>query len=412
MQKKQHCVLMILMLVVLMLITGCKKSSEVSNVPDIPVDPEDPEPTEQLVAKMFYHDTGPQSQYDIFTADLYIVPKQNTAALMENHIPLSGPGSIKTLKRGVSQLHHLEFNGSVKERVAINSLYSTQDIDISQYDFVVKNVENLTGSVTDDFAVNVNNNNWITFVTAPTGLANDRTNTEIVYMDIADRVRQQLTPINGKYSGNNWDPDWKTDNIIVWSHDGQIVEVDIDDLNVSDPIVPDWAGIQYDPKYSPDRTMILFNTRQNRQKNSYIKYLETGQFATVLPQNYFEVYEDDNPTWVFSNSLITGHIFIDGKGRIYTREPDSGGFLIITDGQQDFRYVSPVKLEQTVYLVFSDWTDQSNITLWISNENGTYLRELDQTGDEVVFKALGLPVPRSEEDLKNIALDYILMFEH
>lgn len=409
MQKKQPYVLMILLLTVLMLITGCKKSSE---VPDDPVPPEDPEPTEQLVAKMFYHDTGPQSQYDIFTADLYIVPKQNAAALMENHIPLTGPGSIKTLKRGVSQLYHLEFNGSVKERVAINSLYSTQDIDISQYDFVVKNVENLTKSTTDDFAVNVNNNNWITFVTAPTGLANDRTNTQIIYMDTADLVRQKLTPIDGKYSGNNWDPDWKTDDIIVWSHDGQIVEVNINDLNVSDPIVPDWLGVQYDPKYSPDRTMILFNTRQNRQKNSYIKYLDTGQFATVLPQDYFEVYGDDNPTWVFSNSLIAGHIFIDGKGRIYTREPDSGGFLVITTDEHDFRYVSPVKLEQTVYLVFSDWTDESNITLWISNENGTYLRELDQTGDEVVFKALGLPVPQSEEDLKNIALDYILMFEH
>ncbi|MCP5049923.1 MAG: hypothetical protein GY940_22335, partial [bacterium] len=214
-----------------------------------------------------------------------------------------------------------------------------------------------------------------------------------------------------KYSGNNWDPDWKSDDIIVWSHNNQIVEVNINDLNVSDPIIPDWGGAQYDPKYSPDGTMILFNTRQNKQKNSYIRYLADGKLVPVLPTDYFNAYPDDNPTWVFSNSLLTGHIFMNGKGRIYTRDIDSGGFLIITDEERDFRYVSPIKLEETTYLIFSDWTDESNIALWISNENGTYLRELNQTGDEVVFKALGLPTPQSKEDMTDIAREYVLLFE-
>jgi len=362
---------------------------------------------------MFYHDTGSQSQYDIFTADLYIVPKSTTAAQMENRIVMDTSGKNPlTLKPGISAVHGLEFNGSVKERVVFNSLRTVKSIDISQYDFEVRNVENLTDSTSDDFAVNVNGNNRITFVTVAAGLANDRNGTEIVYMDTADRVRHQLTPINGLYSGNNWDPDWKTDDIIVWSHNGKIVEVDINGLNVSEPIIPEGSDAQYDPNYSPDGTMILFNTRQNRKKNSYIKYLESGALVTVLPQDYFNAYEDDNPTWLFSNSLLTGHIFMSGKGRIYTRDIAGGGFLIITDGERDFRYVSPIDLEGTIYLVFSDWTDENNISLWISNENGTYLRELNQTGDEVVFQLLGLPAPRSVEDMRDIAREYVSMFGH
>ena len=411
MMKKQ--LLFLVIIIVLLMVGGCKKSTEIPDDPTDPTDPTNPIPTEQLVAVMFYHDTGPQSQYDIFTADLYIVPKSTTAAQTANRITLEASGkNLLTLKPGISAVRGLEFNGSVKERVVFNSLRTVTGIDISQYDFEVKNVENLTESTSDDFAVNVNGSNMITFVTAAAGLANDRNGTEIVYMDITDRVRHQLTPINGQYSGNNWDPDWKTDDIIVWSHDGKIVEVDINALDVSDPIVPGGSDAQYDPNYSPDGTMILFNTRQNRKKNSYIKYLDTGALVTVLPQDYFNVYEDDNPTWLFSNSLLTGHIFMNGKGRIYTRDIAGGDFLIITDGERDFRYVSPIDLEGTIYLVFSDWTDENNISLWISNENGTYLRELNQTGDEVVFQALGLPAPRTAEDMRDIAREYVSMFNH
>lgn len=410
MMKKK--LLYVLIILALLLAGSCKKSSEIPNGPTDPTDPTDPTPKEQLVAQMFYHDTGPQSQYDIFTADLYIVPKSTDTAQTDGILSLDNPNkSPLALKPGITVMNELEFNGSVKERVVFNSLYAMSSIDISLYDFVVKNVENLTDSTSDDFAVNVNGNNRITFVTAANGLENDRGGTEIVYMDTADRVRHQLTPINGKYAGNNWDPDWKTDNIIVWSHDGKIVEVDIDSLDVSDPLVPGWDDAQYDPNYSPDGTKLLFNTRQSKQKHSYIKYLDTGALATVLPLDYFNAYSDDNPTWIFSNSLLTGHIFMNNKGRIYTRDIDSGDFLIITDGVRDFRYVSPIKLEDTIYLVFSDWTDQNNIALWISNENGTYLRELDQTGDEVVFLAIGLPVPQSEEDLREIAREYVQLFE-
>jgi hypothetical protein len=410
MMKKK---LIFLVIILALLVAGsCKKSSEIPDVPINPTDPTDPTPQEQLVAQMFYHDTGPQSQYDIFTADLYIVPKSTSASQNENILSLDNPGkSPLALKPGITVMRELEFNGSVKERVVFNSIFSTSSIDISLYDFVVKNIENLTNSTSDDFAVTVNENNRITFVTAANGLETDRSATEIVYMDISDRVRHQLTPINGKYGGNNWDPDWKTDQIIVWSHDGKIMEVDIDSLDVSDPLVPGWDDAQYDPNYSPDGTRVLFNSRQSKQKHSYIKYLDTGVLDTVLPQDYYNVYSDDNPTWIFSNTLITGHIFMSNKGRIYTRDIESGDFLIITDGTRDFRYVSPIKLEGTIYLVFSDWTDQNNISLWISNENGTFLQELDQTGDEVVFLALGLPVPHSEEDLRDIVLEYVRLFD-
>ena len=64
--------------------------------------------------------------------------------------------------------------------------------------------------------------------------------------DLADRVRHQLTPINGQYSGKNWDPDWKSDTVIVWTHDGQVVETDIIALDVSDPIVPGVGSALFD----------------------------------------------------------------------------------------------------------------------------------------------------------------------
>ena len=402
----------------LLMVMNCKKSSDVNtdnNGNNGDNGNGETELQEQLVGKMYFHDTGPQSQYDIFSADLYIVPIESSAAEVSNvnghkadlfHI---SPGRDPMVRPGVRKCYHVEIGGKVKERVVLNTVST---VDISLYNFEIRNLENITNSVSDDFAVNVNNNDWITFVSAPDGLAANRSNTEIFYMDTADRVRHQLTPVNGSYSGNNWDPDWKTDDTIVWSHNGQFVEVNINDLDVSDSIIPEVGSALYDPKYSPDGTMILFNTRQNRKKNSWIKYLQSGQFVHVLPDNYYAVYEDDNPTWVFSNTLLTGHIFMDGHGRIYTRDIGTDDFLIITDGERDFRYVTPLTLEDTVYLIFSDWTDESAIALWISNQNGTYLRELDQTGDEAVFQYLGLPVPESEEDLNEIARQYVDMFEY
>lgn len=412
MHRKRIYQLIVLLLAVLVVVSiGCKTSRDVPAPPNPPNPPTPPAPQEQEVGKMFFHDTGPQSQFDIFMADLYIVPKSGAAVsgTLSPRVELfsPGPGRGTFVRAGVHKVRHVEIRGKIVERVVLNVVTG---IDISQYDFEVRSVENITNSTVDDFAVNVNGNNQVCFVTAPDGLAANRTNTEIVYMNIDDRVRQQLTPINGMYSGNNWDPDWKTDDIIVWSHNGQVVEVNINDLQVSDPIIPDVGTPQYDPRYSPDGTMILFNTRQNRKKNSYIKYLSNGQLVTVLPTDYFNAYEDDNPTWIFSNSTIVGHLFMDEKGRIYTRDLENDGFLIITEGERDFRYVTPLMLESDIYFVFSDWTDENNIALWIANENGTYLRELDQTGDEAVFRALGLPVPQSKEDMQEIARQYVHMF--
>lgn len=405
----------VLLLAVVIAIGGCKTSVDTPDPPTPPQPPPPPaKPTEQLIGTMFFHDNGPSSQYDIYSGELYIVPKASAADSMSaasNRLEMFSPrpDGNNMVRRGIHKFHNLEVEGRVRERVVLNI---ADAVDITQYDFELRDVENITNSDSDDFAVNINENNWITFVTAPDGLATNRDNTEIVYMDLVDRVRHPLTPINGNYSGLNWDPDWKTADTIVWSHDGKFVEVNINDLDVSDPIIPDVTSPLFDPKYSPDRSMILYNTRQNRKKNSYIRYLDTGQNVPVLPTDYFNAYTDDNPTWVFSNSQLTGHIYIDNNGRIYTRDIDSGDFLIITDGARDFRYVTPLMLDSELYLVFSDWTDDPYITLWIANENGSVLRELNHTGDEVVFRALGFSAPRSEEDMLDIARRYTDMFAY
>jgi hypothetical protein len=412
MKRKLLFVIVLVMLV--LFIGGCKKSSDIPNPPEPPEPPQPPAPQEQQIGTMYYHDTGPQSQFDIFTAELFIVPKStSTTAQAAGRIAVSAPGLDRRpmLVQGIHKLHKVAFKDKTLDRVVL-STYNA--IDISEYDFEVRSVENITNSTSDDFAVNVNNNDWITFVTAPDGWATNRNNTEIVYMDLGDRVRHTLTPINNQYSGKNFDPDWKTESIIVWSHDGKIVEADINNLQiVSDSVVPEVDTSLFDPKYSPDGNKLLFNTRTGGKKNSYVKDLQSSAVSHILPDAYFNAYADDNPTWVFSNSLVTGHIFIDGMGRIYTLNlDDKTDFLIITDGSNDFRYVTPIDLDGDTYFIFSDWTDQGNITLWISNLNGTVLRALNQTGDEVVFMALGLPAPDSPEDMENIVRDYLEMFEY
>lgn len=415
MQKKKmyRTGLFLLFIAAVIAIGGCKTSVVAPDPPIPPQPPPPPErPTEKMIGTMFFHDTGPVSQYDIYSGALYVVPKNtaaNSRAASANRLELFTlrPDSETMVRRGIYKFRDLEINGRVREQAVLNF---ADAIDITQYDFEVRDIENITNSSSDDFAVNISENNWITFVTAPNGLAVDRNQTEIVYMDLVDRVRHQLTPINGKYSGFNFDPDWKNNDTIIWSHKGKILEVNIFDMDVSEPLkqAPSWP--KYDPKYSPDRTMILYNSWYYAKKNSFIWHEDTSESVTVLPTDYFNAYTDDNPTWVFSNSLITGHLFINRRGRIYIRDIDNEDFLIITDGSKDFRYVTPLMLESDLYLVFSDWTDEYYITLWIANEDGTLLRELNQSGDEAVFRALGFSPPRSGDDMQEIVRRYTEMF--
>ncbi len=417
------------MVVLLVVAVGCKKNEDIPTPPG-PQPPDPPDPpvlTEKEIAKMYYHDDGANSDFDIYSADLYIVPIEDAAqassqessyAASAKRLDLLKCNGAKMLNTGVSTYRDVPINGRVIERVVIDNSTTSDPIDITKYNFEVRNVTNLTNSTADDFAVNVSGDGWICFVTAPDGLANNSNNTQICYMNLADMERKQLTPINGQYSSKNVDPDWKTNTVIVWSSQGEIHEVDINELEVSASLVPEIESSLYDPKYSPDGNMVLFNNlvnARNKVKHSYIKYLTgDGGLQTVLPADYFASHSDDNPTWLFANDMIAGHLYPD-KGtnsRIYTRNFAADAFNIITDGSRDFRYVQPIKIDNDIYLVFSDWTDQSNIALWISNIDGSLLRELNQTGDEVVFQLLGLPAPTCKEDLSFIARQYAMMFQY
>jgi hypothetical protein len=413
--KKQ--VIYVLMILLVLMFVGCKKSSDVpAPNPNPNPNPEPPAPTEQHLGQMFYHDTGPNSQFDIFMADLYLVPKSSSTVSVQSigqRVELfhAEQGGKSIVKDGIHKLYKVELNGKILERVVL-STHSA--VDISEYDFEVRNVENLTESTTDDFAVNVNGNNMICYVTDPDGLFPNNGNSEIAYMDLTERVPHQITPINGNFSGGNFDPDWKTDSVIIWSHQGKIHEVDIDNTQVSESLVPEVDSALYDPKYSPDGTMLIFNTRYKKIKNSYIKYLATGEVVHLLPVDYFNAYADDNPTWIFSNTLVTGHLLNNSndEGIVYTLNLETKEIQVITDGSRDFRYVTPIQIEEDVYLIFCDWTDEANISLWMSNIDGTVLRELNQTGDEAVFLVLGLPVPQDRNDMQDIAGMYLEQFEY
>jgi len=414
---------------VLVSLWGCKTSSDIVDPTPPPPPPPPPPLQEQLIGKMFYADRAANLTYDIFTADLYIVPKTTTATsktqesgefedtlanaqhthrtdIAEESIHLK-PDRGTLVRQGIHKYRHIQFKDRILDRAVIRTAAT---IDISLYDFAVRNVSNMTNSNVDDFAVNVNHNNQIVFVTAPDGLDVDRSNTEIVIMDITDRVRRPLTPISGRYSGNNWDPDWKNDYTIVWSHNNQFMEVNIQTLQVSGSLLPEITTPLYDPVYSPDGTKILFNTWIGSKKNSFLKNLVTGLIEPVLPADYYAVHQDDNPTWVFSNTRIVGHIFMDGRGRLYTRDFTSGSFLIITDNSRDFRYVRPILVSSTLYFIFSDWTDKNHVALWIANENGNYLRELNQTGDEIVFLSLGFAPPQTDAEMDTITRLYLGQF--
>lgn len=399
-----------LLAVALALAGGCTKTPTTPEPPSPPAPP--PPLTEMLVGKLFFHDFGPGGQLDIFMADLYLVPKEEgtTAARLSVRFP-SRDRNRFSVRRGIERFPRAEIGGQEKEGLVAQFSTDLEGIDISKYDFVLRNLEDLTEPTSDDYAVDVNGRDWIVYVKDPDGRANDPSNSEIVTMNLMDRAVHPLTPINGHYGRQNVDPHWKDDWTITWIHAQRMMEVNLDNLERITSVLPDWSNPQFDPVYSPDRTMLLFNTWIKGKKNSFIKSLQTGVYAPCLPEGYFSRHTDDNPTWVFSNTLISGHIFMAQKGRIYTRDLESDTFRILTESQRDFRYVTPVLIDNFIYLVFVDWSDPQHKTLWISDLDGTDLRELNGTGDEPVFAMLGLPTARSDDDLERAALEYSFRFD-
>jgi hypothetical protein len=390
----------------LLFLSGCDREITLPTATDL-----DRAPVERLVGKVYYHDLAAGDQYDIFMADLYIVPKATATTGYEIFVQFPGiEGRRVAGARGITKPENAEIDGAVKEGLVVNATFPLGEVDLSQYGFVLRKIEALTSPIADDYAPSLSNRNWIAWMMDPDGRNNNPDNSEIGYMNLADRAVHQLTPINGKYGGLNADAEWRDDETIAWVHDGKIVEVNLKNLNSVAPVLPEWGWPQFDPVYSPDGTMLLFNTWVRGKKNSFLKYLQTGTFVSVLPPEYFTPYTDDNPTWIFSNTRITGHIFMPKKGRIYTRDFQSARFAIITDSLRDFRYVTPVKIKSKIYLVFSERPATGQPRLWICSESGADLRELGRTGDEAVFVMLGLPVPSGQDDLERAAAVYASRF--
>ncbi len=385
-------------IVLLLLLSGCKSSDDLNNnklsYDDSVLD------QEQFIGKMFWHQQPPGEAMDVFMADVYVILRGNATTLTAPELKLSmkRPAAIR---HGINRMADVEINGGFAAGAVINSEYS---IDPSQYRFIVKNVENLTHSPHEDSSVNVNSRNRIVFISDRTGKY------EIFYMDISDKVQHQLTPINGQYAGPNTDPGWKTDDIVVFSSQGKIIEVDLNTMQVSDPLIPEENWTMYDPKYSPDHTKILFSAWVKGKKNGYQKDMVSGTLSHVLPNQYFS-NRDDNPNWLFSNTRITGHFFYpEKKGRIYIKDGPAD-FSIITPANKDFRYVTPVQVFGTIFLVFSDWSwGEFNSRLWIANEDGSNLRPLNQGGDEAVFIFLNLPIPKTKGELERTAQIYNARF--
>jgi len=402
--------LWLLLGITLLLAAGCGKTPTSPEPPPPP--PGTAPPIVTFLGKLFFHDLGPGNLRDIFMADLYLVPKK-TAASSDLRVKIRFPGANRerpSLRAGISRLREVEVDGRAKDRAVVNLTANLDAVDLTQYGFILKNLENLTEPESDDSAVDVNSANWIVYVKDPDGPDIDPYNTQIVYLNLDNRIRHQLTPINGEYDGHNADPQWKSDRVVSWVNNSKIVEVDLDDPDNVDSVLPDWHWPQYDPVYSPDGTRLAFNTWVRGKKNSYIKYLETKTYAPCLPQEYLKPYTDDNPTWVFSNDKIVGHIFMPKKGRIYTRNLESGAFAIITDGEHDFRYVTPLQIWGAIYFIFADFENPARPKLWVSNETGTDLRKLNQHGNEAVYVLLGLPIPQDEQDLERVASLYALRF--
>lgn len=53
--------------------------------------------------------------------------------------------------------------------------------------------------------------------------------------------------------------------------------------------------------------------------------------------------------------------------------------------KSDFPYAVSVELIGKWFFVFSEWSDDENIRLWMSNEDGTWLQDLNHGGDQVSF---------------------------
>lgn len=381
------------LLCVAVVFTGCKEN-DILNDNKLSLD-SSALSSEIYVGQIFYHDQPPGEAMDVFMADIYVTLDHGTSG---NTSKLDFfRTSEHRIRTGINKIHSVEIDGRSIASVSINAV---RELNLLNYQFHIKNIVNLTHSPYEDSSVNVNTSNWITFISDRTGVY------EIFYMDTADRVLHQLTPIDGTYRGGNVDPNWKTDTIIIWSHRGIIVEADINDQIVSGSIVPEFSGSMYDPKYSPDGTKLLFNAHVRGKKNGYLKNLTTQTVTQVLPGAYAK-YTDDNPNWLFSSTRITGHIFYPGsRGRIYIKDGEQA-FTILTPSHKDFRYVTPVDVMGSVYLIFSDWSNGTqNITLWIANETGSILRPLNTGGDEAVWILLGLPVPSTSDDLLRAAKLY------
>lgn len=384
---------------------GCKSSSGPPTSPS-PVQ----DRTEVHLGKLFFHDLTVGDQYDIFMADLVVVTGQGSSPA---GIPIgisAGDFAGAPPRRGVRKIPRAEIDGRTLEGPV---LYGDAPFDAVLPDsaFVLKNLENVTmTSVADEYDPAISPGGVLAYVQDPDGRYQISDNTDIVIMDLADRLPRRITPINGQYVGENWDPEWKDEGTIVWVHRDRVIQASLADLGGAAELLPAWRWPQFDPLYSPDRTKLLFNSWVRSKKNSYWKNMGTGVTKSILPSTVFNACTDDNPVWVFSNTLITGHAFMPKKGRVYTRDIERDTFVFITDGTRDFRYVTPVAMPDAVRFVFSDYADPNRPRLWTCGPGGEGLRPMRLAGDEALFAQLGYAAPGSADELDSAARLYVSKF--
>ncbi len=365
---------------------------------------------EVLLGKLFFHDLTAGDQYDIFMADLVVVAGQS-AGRDGTPIGISAKDLTGASPRhGVRKIPRAEIDGRALEGPV---LYGSTPLDAVPpgAGFVLKKLENLTAtSGADEYDPAVSPGGVVAYVLDPDGRNQVGDNTDIAILDLVNRVPRRITPINGQYVGENWDPEWKDEETIAWVHRDRIIEARLDDLGGAAEILPAWRWPQFDPLYSPDKTKLLFNSWVRSKKNSYWKNLAAGTYKSVLPQTVFDACTDDNPTWVFSNTLVTGHAFMTKKGRVYTRDIERDTFAFLTDGTRDFRYVTPVAMPDAVRFIFSDYTDPNRPRLWTCGPGGEGLRPLRLAGDEALFAALGYAIPDTGDALDSVARLYVSKF--
>jgi len=362
------------------------------------------------LGKLIFFDLTDGDQYDIFMADVVAVvgpgSSPDGAAAGIDAADLAGLKS----RRGVIKIRRTDINGRRIEGAVLYTSASFKPVPAGA-SFFLKNLENLTSSSpADEYDSSVNSRGVLVYVRDPDGRVQDGSNTEIYIMDLADRVPRAFTPVNGEYGGRNWDPDWKDDRTIVWVHHDRIIEASIDSLVGAAELLPDWRWPQFDPLYSPDGKKLLFNTWVRSKKNSYWKDLQTSVYTPILPADVLKISTDDNPAWIFSSTRIVGHAMAPRNGRVYVRDIERDTFSYLTDGTRDFRYVTPVLLENEAQYIFSDYSDPLRPRLWTCRERGDGLRPLRYTGDEATFALLGLSAPRSDDELGTVARQYETRF--